>query len=41
MQEKIKLYGYTVPQESELRIGGDRNMQKMVAAQKKPENKLR
>lgn len=32
MVEKLKKYGYTVPSEGELRIGGDRNMPRMVAA---------
>lgn len=42
MVEKIKKYGYTVPSEGELRIGGDRNMPRMVAAQKTDnENKLK
>lgn len=32
--EKMKKYGYTMPSEGELKIGGDRNLQRMVAAQK-------
>jgi len=32
--EKMKKYGYTMPNESELKIGGDRNLQRMVAVQK-------
>jgi hypothetical protein len=42
MVEKLKKYGYTVPSEGELRIGGDRNMPRMVAAQKQDsDNKLK
>ncbi len=42
MAEKLKKYGYTVPSEGELRIGGDRNMPRMVAAQKQDsDNKLK